>query len=540
MKVPGYRIGNVTGMSVSPYTPMSIDMHQSIHEEFELACVQSLLEGDMVNGRVMGPYRVKSNPLSKSVASHFIVAFGSGTMPVRDGLDLSVVPRVVLDGFEYLHASKFCEAVMKFIGKSKAYSSAAITKSAIVALTRRNLEVPVLVSFKGRNYVTRDDAVKLLRGLVLDIEKLIDLIPKIEGLPSAQSLLTTLKEEGMQQKHRATQFANVLGIFPETVRTAVSKQAQDTVIAEIYPILIALGYDHQAAIDYWNSVLLKNIQEKYETQTYDFCTRTSDNKCVVVEYIKFHGASKKTPCVSSDALRHVFSIAAHNTPAGQELLLRAVVHFDKMCRVTPSLADVRHFPRRKKRKFGNHLYIMMVKHRQNVYKVGRTSHTKRRLIELGRTSYPPDEQPEFIHVFENKGMFEKKVHNACTKYRMGTSEFFEIDIQELLSIVNKTVSLVFTQDSVQVVKEDIIHVVTEADNWDKEIKRRRVEQELDQRQLDIDRERTEIEKQKVDVEKQKIEIEKDRAKLELMKTISHGNIGEAEKYIAILKRLKVL
>jgi hypothetical protein len=476
------------------------------------------------------------------------MAFGSGTMPARDGLDLSVVPRVVFEGIEYLHSSKFCEAVMKFIGRSKTYHGAVIAQSAIVALISRNFDLPVFVSIKGKHYVTLDDAVKLLRGLVLDEQKLLELIPKIEGLPPAQSLLTKLKEEELIRAHHRSLFSNTLGIFPETVRTAVSKQSPDTIVAEIYPILIALGYDHQAAIDYWNDTLLKHIQDKYQTQTHDFCTRTSDSKCIVVEYIKFRGASNKTPCVSSDALRYILSIAAHRTPAGQELLMRAVSHFDKLCKVTPSLADVRYFPRRKKRKFGNHLYIMMIKHRHNVYKIGRTSHAKRRLIQLGRTSYPPDEQPEIIHVFENKGMFEKKVHSACAKYRMGTSEFFEIDIQELLSIVNKLVCLVFEQDSVQVVnKEEIMHVVTEADNWDKEIKRRRVEQELDQRQLDIDRGRTaiekqkvDIEKQKVDVEKQKIEIEKDRAKLELMKMISHGNLGEAEKYIAVLKSLKAL
>jgi hypothetical protein len=159
---------------------------------------------------------------------------------------------------------------MKYIGKSKTYSSAAIAKSAIVALTRRNLDLPLLVNIKGNNYVTLDDAVKLLRGLVLDEKNLIDLLPKVEGLPSAQLLLITLKEEELIKEHQRSLFSNTLGLFPETVRTAVSKQSPDTIVAEIYPILIALGYEHQAAIDYWNNTLSQQIIEGESQQVSRF------------------------------------------------------------------------------------------------------------------------------------------------------------------------------------------------------------------------------------------------------------------------------
>jgi hypothetical protein len=259
------------------------------------------------------------------------MAFGSGTMPARDGLDLSVVPRVVFEGIEYLHSSKFCEAVMKFIGRSKTYHGAVIAQSAIVALISRNFDLPVFVSIKGKHYVTLDDAVKLLRGLVLDEQKLLELIPKIEGLPPAQSLLTKLKEEELIRAHHRSLFSNTLGIFPETVRTAVSKQSPDTIVAEIYPILIALGYDHQAAIDYWNDTLLKQIIEGYYRQgsvlpniTLDYCWSLTDGRKSVVEYVKFNGASNFTPCVSCAALELILPKAAAKTTIGKEILQKAV------------------------------------------------------------------------------------------------------------------------------------------------------------------------------------------------------------------------
>jgi hypothetical protein len=246
-------------------------------------------------------------------------------------LDISVVPHVVSEGVEYLHSSKFCEAVMKYIGKSKTYSSAAIAKSAIVALTRRNLDLPLLVNIKGNNYVTLDDAVKLLRGLVLDEKNLIDLLPKVEGLPSAQLLLITLKEEELIKEHQRSLFSNTLGLFPETVRTAVSKQSPDTIVAEIYPILIALGYEHQAAIDYWNNTLSQQIIEgesqqvsqRIEIQS-NLCTLSSDGRKSIVEYVKFNGASKPTPCVSCSVLEIILPKAAAKTKIGEEILQKAV------------------------------------------------------------------------------------------------------------------------------------------------------------------------------------------------------------------------
>jgi hypothetical protein len=108
---------------------------------------------------------------------------------------LSNIPRIVSEGIEYIHSSTFCEVVAKHIGKSKTLKGPAIAANAFRALKYRNVDLPAIVIINNKNYVTADDATKLLRGLVLNEKKLLELIPNIEGLASVQSLLKTLQEE---------------------------------------------------------------------------------------------------------------------------------------------------------------------------------------------------------------------------------------------------------------------------------------------------------------------------------------------------------
>jgi hypothetical protein len=110
-------------------------------------------------------------------------------------LNLSNIPRIVSEGIEYIHSSTFCEVVAKHIGKSKTLKGPAIAANAFRALKYRNVDLPAIVIINNKNYVTADDATKLLRGLVLNEKKLLELIPNIEGLASVQSLLKTLQEE---------------------------------------------------------------------------------------------------------------------------------------------------------------------------------------------------------------------------------------------------------------------------------------------------------------------------------------------------------
>jgi hypothetical protein len=88
----------------------------------------------------------------------------------------------------------------------------------------------------------------------------------------------------------------------------------------------------------------------------------------------------------------------------------------------------------------SNLYIMAMKDRYGKYKVGMTRNTKKRLIQLGRLSYPPDEQPSFIRVWKGKGSLERNVHSKCDAYRLGKSEWFEIELDQLIPIVESVIA----------------------------------------------------------------------------------------------------
>jgi len=68
-----------------------------------------------------------------------------------------------------------------------------------------------------------------------------------------------------------------------------------------------------------------------------------------------------------------------------------------------------------------------------------TTNTTRRLIQLGRQSHPPDEQPIFIRIWQGKGRLEKAVHKKCSQFRMGNTEWFQIDLDKLFRLVQEVI-----------------------------------------------------------------------------------------------------
>jgi hypothetical protein len=114
-------------------------------------------------------------------------------------------------------------------------------------------------------------------------------------------------------------------------------------------------------------------------------------------------------------------------------------HLPSSCMTQPKIKH--HILKRRAlhRKQSN-LYIMAMKDRYGKYKVGMTRNTKKRLIQLGRLSYPPDEQPSFIRVWKGKGSLERNVHSKCDAYRLGKSEWFEIELDQLIPIVESVIA----------------------------------------------------------------------------------------------------
>jgi hypothetical protein len=116
---------------------------------------------------------------------------------------------------------------------------------------------------------------------------------------------------------------------------------------------------------------------------------------------------------------------------------------DSYCEAFLQLPINAHFQRLQVRKHRlkrkSNLYIMALKKTVGKYKVGETANPSRRLVQLGRTSHPPDEQPLFIRVWKGKGKLEKAVHKKLHQYRMGNTEWFEVDLDTLFRLVQEVI-----------------------------------------------------------------------------------------------------
>lgn len=84
-------------------------------------------------------------------------------------------------------------------------------------------------------------------------------------------------------------------------------------------------------------------------------------------------------------------------------------------------------------------YIYLIYEGNNIFKIGRTSHIKKRLNAYKTHN---SQVEGYIAVFEvrNSKIAERYLHNIYDKYKV-SSEFFELPIEELVKLESKVIGL---------------------------------------------------------------------------------------------------